>query len=157
VVSTLAHGMVNDTNGTDCWHHRTDSGRSVMAGIRCRSTQNSNWKWWVYHLSDSSRQWHSVANSTVDWLTVFVKSYHSQHTLHELRARRLSKIHSTVSWEVLRNYARSLNTVAVTWPQSHQQTGENRSETWSAASQCLAAVATLSVQTVIGTNTYADM
>jgi len=37
----------------------------------------------------------SVANSTADRLNGLRQSYHPQHTLHELRARRLSKINST--------------------------------------------------------------
>jgi len=39
---------------------------------------------------------HSMVNSTADQLNGLRQSYHPQHTLHELRARRLSKIHSTV-------------------------------------------------------------
>jgi len=42
---------------------------------------------------DSCRQCHSVANSTAGRLNGLRQSYHLQH---ELRARRLSKIHSTV-------------------------------------------------------------
>jgi len=40
--------------------------------------------WWAYLSPDSSRQCHSVANSTVDRLSGLRQSYHSQHTLHEL-------------------------------------------------------------------------
>jgi len=37
-----------------------------------------------------------VANSTADRLNGLRQSYHTQHTLHQLRARRLSKTHGTV-------------------------------------------------------------
>jgi len=88
--------IADDTNGTDCWHRRTGSGRSMTAGVSRRSNQNYNWMWWAYCSSDSSQQCHSVANSTADQLNGLCQSYHPQHTLHELRAWRFSKIHSTV-------------------------------------------------------------
>jgi len=50
----------------------------------------------AYRSSDSSRQCHSVANYAADRLNGLRQSHHPQHTLHELRARLLSKIHSTV-------------------------------------------------------------
>jgi len=88
--------VADDTDGTDCWRRTTGGGRSVAAGVIGRSNQNSNWMWWAYRLSDSSWHCHSVANSTADWHNGRRQSYHWQHTLHELRALRFSKIHSTV-------------------------------------------------------------
>jgi len=89
--------VVDDTDRTDCWRRRTGGERSVTAGVSRRSNQNSNWMWWAYWSSDSSRQCHSVANSKADRLSGLRQSYHPQHTLHELRARRLSEIHSAVN------------------------------------------------------------
>jgi len=63
---------------------------------RSNQNSNSNWTWWAYRSSDSSRQYHSVTKSTVDRLNGLRQSYHPQHTLRQLRARRLSKIHGTV-------------------------------------------------------------
>jgi len=37
------------TDGTDCWRRRTGSGRSVTAGVSCRSAApNLRWLWWTY-------------------------------------------------------------------------------------------------------------
>jgi len=103
---------------------RTSGERSVMAGVSRRSNQNSNWMWWAYRSSDSSRQCHSVAYSTADRLSGLRQSYHPQHTLHELRARPFYKIHRTVNLysttsesdsKVSKNRAPSSNTAAVTW------------------------------------------
>jgi len=70
------------------------------------------------------------------------QSYHSQHTLHELRARRLSKTHSNVDLhstksdvKVSQNRARVWNSAAVTW---HLVTGQlteqvNRHGMWRGA------------------------
>jgi len=66
--------VVDDTDGTDCWRRRTVS---VVVAVRTRI-----WMWWAYRLSDSSRQCHSVANSTADRLNGLRQSYHPQHTLH---------------------------------------------------------------------------
>jgi len=125
--------VVDDTNGTDCWHYSTGGGQLVTAGVSRRSSQNSNWMWWAYHSSDSSRQCHSVANSTADRLSGLHQLYHQQHTLHELWARCLSKIHSTVdlysTMSDLKSVEKSchrLNTAAFTWLLViWQQTGEN--------------------------------
>jgi len=109
-------------NGTDCWRRRTVGGRSVTSGVSRHSNQNSNWMWWAYRSSDSSRQCHSVANSTTDRLTVFVSHItHSTHcTNSELgvypRFTALSiVIQQRLTRKVSRNRAPSLNTVAVTW------------------------------------------
>jgi len=40
-VCTLAHGVVDNTDGTDCWRLRTGGKQSVMAGVSRRSNQNS--------------------------------------------------------------------------------------------------------------------
>jgi len=37
----LTHGVVDDTDETDCWRRRTHGRRSVMAGVSRRSYQNS--------------------------------------------------------------------------------------------------------------------
>jgi len=88
--------VVDDTDGVGCWRRRAGGKWSVTAGISRRSNQNSNWMWRAYRSSDSSQQCHSVANSTADRLNSIRQSHHPQHTLHKLRAWRLTKIHSTV-------------------------------------------------------------
>jgi len=64
-----------------------------MAAVSRRSTQNSHWMWWAYRSSESSRQCHEQHSRLTHGPR---QSYHSQHTLNELRAERLSKIYSTV-------------------------------------------------------------
>jgi len=99
----------------DCWRRRTGGEQSVMPGVSRRSNQYLNWMWSAYRSSDSSRQCHGVAKNTAERLSGLApglrQSYHSvthsrshceslndpsQHTLRELRGRRLSKTHSTV-------------------------------------------------------------
>jgi len=70
-----------------------------MPGISRRNNQYLNWMWPAYRSLDSSRQCYGVVK-TVEWLSGLApglrQSNDSQHTLHELRARRLSKTHRTV-------------------------------------------------------------
>jgi len=102
--------VVDDTDGTDYWCRRTVGGRSVTADVSHRSNQTLNWMCWAYRSSDSSRQCHSVANSTADRLTVFVsRLIHSTHcTNSELgvspRFTALSIfIQQRLTWKVSRN------------------------------------------------------
>jgi len=109
------NGVVDGRDETDCRRRKTDGGRSVMPGVSRRSNQYLNWMWSVYRSSDSSRQCHGVTKHTVERLSGLAPGlrqlYHSvtdsyshrespndpsHHTLHQLRARRLSKTHSTV-------------------------------------------------------------
>jgi len=154
---------------------RTGGERSVMAGVRRRNNHNWNWMWWAYRSSDSSRQCHSVANNTADRLNGLRQSYHPQPTLHELRARRFSKIHSTVDFY---STASDLKSVEKSRPQFEHSSGSvtsrytvaNRWEQVNKAGKlgrrlrsrlrqrsCGAQPMRTQIQTVTGTNTYANM
>jgi len=110
--------------------------------------------WLAYCSSDSSRQCHGVAKNKVERLSGLAaelrQSYHSvtrsqshrespndpsQHTLHELRARRLSKTHNTVELystksdvKVISSRDRFQNSRSITWLQSHDRYTEQVSE-----------------------------
>jgi len=171
-MSKLVHGVVDGTDGMDCWHRRTSGGRSVTAVVSRHSTGNLRWLWLTYRLSVSSRQCHSVANSTADRLTVFVSRInHSPHCMYtELdfspKFTALSMFtQQRLTWEVTRNRAHHSNTVAVTWlTVTRQQTGANSVRNWvgeSVAGQCWQwrqkQRMHTEVQTVTGANTYTNM